>query len=132
MESRLMSSELFNEISWLIETTKSRVAQKVNSSLVLMYWQIGIKVNAVILSDKRAEYGTQIIKQLAAQLCQQYGRGFDERSLFRMVRFARQFPDKEIMATLSPLLSWSHFIELISFEDPLKRQFYTEMCRIEH
>jgi predicted nuclease of restriction endonuclease-like (RecB) superfamily len=33
---------------------------------------------------------------------------------------------------VSPLFSWSHFIELITIEDPLKRQFYTELCRLEH
>jgi predicted nuclease of restriction endonuclease-like (RecB) superfamily len=48
------------------------------------------------------------------------------------VRFAKLFPEKEIVATLSPLLSWSHFRELISLEEPLKRNFYTEMCRLEH
>jgi predicted nuclease of restriction endonuclease-like (RecB) superfamily len=126
-----VSNKLFSEISELIETTKSHVAQKVNAHLVLLYWQIGARINTEVLSDKRAEYGDQVIKQLSTQLYQRYGRGFNERSLFRMVRFAKQFPEKEIVATLSPLLSWSHFIELISFEDPLKRQFYTQMCRLE-
>ncbi len=131
MDSHLVASKLFSEISQLIETAQKRVAQKVNASLVQLYWQIGVRINTEILSDKRAEYGKQIIKQLAQQLNQRYGRGFNERSLFRMVRFAKQFSDKEIVVTLSPLLSWSHFIELIAFDDPLKQQFYTGMCRLE-
>ena len=48
-----------------------------------------------------------------------------------MVRFAKLYPEQTVV-TLSPLLSWSHFIELISLDDLLKRQFYTEMCRLEH
>ncbi len=132
MTTPLTSSKLFTDISQLIETTKNRVAQKVNASLVMLYWQIGTRINTEILSDKRAEYGERIIKQLSSQICERYGRGFNDRSLFRMVRFAKQFPENEIVATLSPLLSWSHFVELIAFEDPLKCQFYTEMCRIEH
>src|SRR5512138_2535012 len=101
MDTKLASNKLFSEISQLIETTKNQVAQKVNAALVVLYWQIGTRVNTEILRDKRAEYGEQIIKQLSSQLYQRYGRGFNERSLFRMVRFAKQFPEKEIVATLS-------------------------------
>ena len=49
-----------------------------------------------------------------------------------MLRFAEVFPDKEILLTLSRKLSWSHFVELIRQKDPLKRDFYTEMCRVEN
>jgi predicted nuclease of restriction endonuclease-like (RecB) superfamily len=61
----------------------------------------------------------------------EYGRGFGRRNLFQMIRFAEVFPDGDIVAALSRELSWSHFVELIPLEDPLKRDFYAEMCRIE-
>jgi predicted nuclease of restriction endonuclease-like (RecB) superfamily len=131
VKSDLIDAKFFNEIVSLIEGAKVRVAQKVNASLVLLYWQIGYKIAHEILRNTRAEYGEKIVKQLAIRLRSHYGEGFNRSSLFRMVRFAKQFPNEEIVATLSPLLSWSHFVELTSFEDPLKRQFYTEMCRIE-
>jgi predicted nuclease of restriction endonuclease-like (RecB) superfamily len=35
------------------------------------------------------------------------------------------------VSALSTQLGWSHFIELISIDDALKRDFYAEMCRIE-
>lgn len=37
----------------------------------------------------------------------------------------------EILPTLSAQLGWSHFVELLSINDKLKREFYAEMCRIE-
>ncbi|MEX2121399.1 MAG: YhcG family protein [Pirellulales bacterium] len=43
----------------------------------------------------------------------------------------RKIPDEEIVATLSRQLSWSHFVEIIPLEEPFKRDFYAEMCRIE-
>lgn len=131
LENKMLKG-LFKEISQLIQATKNRVAQKVNAELVLLYWEIGDRINIEMLNDKRGEYGEQVVKQLAMQLYKLYGRGFNDRSLFRMVRFAKQFPEKTIVATLSPLLSWSHFVELIACDDPLKCQFYTEMCRLEH
>ena len=35
------------------------------------------------------------------------------------------------MSTLSAQLGWSHFVEIIPIDDPLKRDFYAEMCRAE-
>jgi predicted nuclease of restriction endonuclease-like (RecB) superfamily len=48
-----------------------------------------------------------------------------------MVNFATVFEDVRIVSTLSRQLSWSHFQEIFPLDDPLKRQFYCEMCRLE-
>jgi predicted nuclease of restriction endonuclease-like (RecB) superfamily len=48
-----------------------------------------------------------------------------------MIQFAEVFPDEQIVVALIRQLSWTHFLRLIPIEDPLKRDFYTEMCRIE-
>ena len=49
-----------------------------------------------------------------------------------MIRFSKLFSDQQIVSTAWRLLSWSHFRELTGIEEPLKREFYSEMCRIEH
>jgi predicted nuclease of restriction endonuclease-like (RecB) superfamily len=41
------------------------------------------------------------------------------------------FPDETIVVTLSQQLSWSHVHALLPIKDPLAREFYAEMCRIE-
>ncbi|MCA1787141.1 MAG: DUF1016 N-terminal domain-containing protein, partial [Desulfobacteraceae bacterium] len=48
-----------------------------------------------------------------------------------MVKFAQVFPDPDILQALCAKLSWSHFKDLIYIQDPLKREFYAEMCRHE-
>jgi len=58
--------------------------------------------------------------------------GFSGRNLKRMIRFAEVFSDEQILQTLCAKLSWSHFRKVISLDDSLKRDFYTEMCRIEN
>lgn len=122
---------LFSEIQELIESTRQSVSQTVNSSLTLMYWNIGKRINEVVLQDKRADYGEQIITSLSHQLMTSYGKGFSKSALTRMTKFHFRFPEKEIVATLSQQLSWSHFIEIIPLESELERQFYAQMCRIE-
>ena len=106
MNDKAISTNLFRDIALLIESTKSHVARSVNSSVVLLYWKIGERIHREILGTDRAEYGEEVIKHLAKELGSIYGRGFDTRVLFRMVRFAKLFPDEQIVVTLSPLLSW--------------------------
>ncbi|HMZ80003.1 MAG TPA: DUF1016 N-terminal domain-containing protein, partial [Acidobacteriota bacterium] len=122
---------LLSDIRLLIEETRGRVAQAVNSALVLLNWHIGNRIQNEILGNERASYGDQVIDFLAKKLTAEYGPGYTRTALFRMVQFTERFPQVEIVATLSRQLSWSHFIEIISLKDQLRRDFYAEMCRIE-
>jgi len=61
----------------------------------------------------------------------EYGRGFSEKSLRHMLQFADMFPDEAIVSALMRQLSWTHFLSIIYLKDPLQRDFYAEMCRIE-
>ena len=98
---------------------------------MLLYWQIGQRIRTDILKEKRAEYGERIVSALGRQLAAEFGRGLGTRNLFRMIRFAEVFPDFEIVSALRTQLGWTHFRQVIAFDDPLKRDFYAEMCRIE-
>ena len=123
--------ELLNDIEVLIEQARHRVASTVNVELTMLYWQIGNRIRTDILKEKRAGYGEEIVHALSAQLTEVYGRGFTRRNLFNMIRFAEVFPDAEIVHALSAQLTWTHFREIIYLDDPLQRDFYAEMCRIE-
>jgi hypothetical protein len=48
-----------------------------------------------------------------------------------MIRFAEVFPDEKIVSALMRQLSWTHFLAIIYLPDPVQRDFYAEMCRIE-
>lgn len=59
---------LFEEVKTLIEQTKQNVAVAVNSSMTLMYWEIGNKISQDILQNQRTEYGKEIVATLLQQL----------------------------------------------------------------
>jgi len=84
-----------------------------------------------VLRSERAAYGEQIVATLSRELVAEFGRGYTEKSLRRMIQFAQSFPEEEIVATLWRQLSWSHFRELLPLNQPFQREFYAEMCRIE-
>src|SRR5216684_3892708 len=82
----LSHEQLLKEISQFIEEGRQHVAREFNSTLVLLNWLIGSRINKAILGDTRAEYGEQIINRLAVQLTVKYGKGYSRPNLFRMVR----------------------------------------------
>lgn len=128
---KLPTTRLLKDVRSLIESARAHVAKSVNTGLVFLYWQIGQRIRRDILQCNRAEYGERIVVTVSRQLSKEYGRGFARDDLFRMIQFAERFPDSKIVGTLSPQLSWSHFLKLIPIKDSLKRDFYAEMCRVE-
>lgn len=94
------SNELFNEVKQLIEEGRTTIAQTVNVALTATYWKIGKKINEEVLRNQRAGYGKQIVASLTRQLQNEYGSGFSEKHLRKMMQFHETFPDFEIVATL--------------------------------
>lgn len=122
---------ILQDIRTLIESTRAAVAESVNVSLTLLYWRIGERINSEVLGRQRGRYGEEIVSTLSRQLEADFGKGFAEKNLRHMMRFADEFPDGQIVASLSQWLSWSHFKELIYLKQPLQKEFYAEMCRVE-
>ncbi len=115
---------LVNELSLHVEQTQQQVIVQNNSSLTLLFWEIGFRINDTILQNKRAKYGKQIVSALSVQLESKYGRNFEEKNLRRMMQFADQFTDKEIVVTLSRQLTWSQFLVIIPIKNFEAKLFY--------
>lgn len=122
---------LLEDLRSMIDQTRKSIASTVNAGLTLIYWRVGNRVLKEILEEERAEYGKGIVVSLSRQLILEYGNGFTDKNLRRMIQFAEIFPEEGIVVSLIRQLSWTHFIALIPIKDPIKRDFYAEMCRLE-
>ena len=120
----ISENDLFIQLSQLIEQSKQQVAIQANSSVTILFWQIGNRINQNILQNKRADYAKQIVSTLSTQLKEQYGNNFELRNLRRMMQFAEQFTDPQIVVPLSRQLSWSHFVELLPLKTIEAKLFY--------
>ena len=123
--------QLLGDIRQLIETSRANLAATVNSALTLLYWHIGQRIRSEVLQGERAAYGGKVVVALARQLEADYGRGFAEKNLRRMVQFAEQYPDEQIVVSLIRHLSWTHVLVLLPLKEPLARDFYAQMCGLE-
>ena len=119
-------SSLFDRLSVLVETTRATVAVQTDAALTLMNWEIGRLIAVEVLQRERAGYAQQIVATLSQQLTQRFGRGFTTSNLHRMVKFAQAFPQRSVVATLSPQLSWSHFMAVLPVPTDEARTFYIE------
>ena len=105
-----------------------------NAALVMLHWQIGHRVHRDILHEKRAGYGNEIVSTLSRQLSAEFGRGFAEKNLRRMLQFAEEFPDEKIVATLSRELGWCGLVSASGMEGRagLVSPPFSAQCRKGH
>lgn len=126
-----IAEKLFSDIVILVNESRNRVAITINSEITTLYWNIGKLINNAILNNKRAEYGEQIVATVSQQLMTTFGKGFTKSALNRMINFYLAYKEEQNIATLSQELSWSHFVELITIDDALRRDFYFELGKKE-
>lgn len=126
------NTELFNDVCQIIDQARRHVATYVNVEACLMNWHIGKRIKEDVLYNQRAEYGKQILKNLSVKLTDKYGSGWGYEKLKHCVRSAYLFSESEIGYAARTELTWTHLRSLMAVKDSLERQFYMEMCRIEH
>ena len=122
------SDDIFKDAQEIIERTRNNAYQAVNVAMIQRNWLLGKRIADEELKGKnRAEYGKEIIKKLADFLTNKYGKGFDFSSLYKYVRFYKEFP--EILDLASPkfyLLSWTHYRSLLRVSDKTARNWYMQ------
>ena len=113
---------LYADIRVILATARKRTYYAINFTMVESYWTIGQTiVNHEQRGEVRAAYGKGVLKEVAARLTIEFGKGFDERELRKMRQFYLTFQKRD---TLRPELTWSHYRRLISVEDEQARQWY--------
>lgn len=72
----------------IIDTSQKSVYQAVNVALVYRNWLIGYRIAEETLNgNKRAEYGSEVIKKLSKELTKLYGKGFTKSNLYSFYKF---------------------------------------------
>jgi predicted nuclease of restriction endonuclease-like (RecB) superfamily len=118
-------------IETLIEKAGRNVAVHLNAEISRLYWSIGNHIISEMGFETYSQQGRQILATLSQTLTEKFGKGYTYSGLNRMIKVAEAY-NEEMFATLSRTLSWSHFIELVSIENPVKRLFYQQMCIVEN
>jgi predicted nuclease of restriction endonuclease-like (RecB) superfamily len=124
--------KLYQDVRGLIEKSRQNAAIVINSEISLLYWDVGKRLKSVVLNNERAEYGKKILENLSVKLTREYGRGWSKQQLHHCIHFYAVFPNRKIVYALRRQLGWTNLRTIIYIEEPLKRDFYIEMCKLEH
>ena len=120
---------LLESIGQMLEKGRMQAAYAVNNALVRTYWHIGREiVEFEQHGHAKAEYGSDMLNRLSRDLTDRFGRGFGRINVYYMRKLYLTYPKVQ---TLSELLTWSHYIELLKMDDPLERSFYEHECTAE-
>ena len=120
---------LVEHIGALMHNGRQKAAQSVNTILVNTYWEIGrYIVEYEQKGNEKAEYGSQLFERLSKDLSSAYGKGFGRSNLIYMRKLYLFFP---ICGTLSHILTWSHYYEILKADTDLEISFYSKQCEKE-
>lgn len=127
---------LLDRIATIFTQARLRAIQVINLTQVMAYYEIGREIIEYEQAGKRrAGYGEELIVKLAKDMTVRFGRGFSERNLRNMRALYLALPIRQTLsaesenqvafpANFTPLLSWSHYCELLKVDEPLARSFY--------
>ena len=127
-----VSDHLYDGVAAIIDNARMQVAIFVNTQTCMTFWNVGKYIIDDMDYQTYSAYGKKILATLSQRLTARYGKGFTYSALTRMMKVAHIYNNREMFAMLSQTLSWSHFLELITIEDPTKRLFYQQMGIAEH
>lgn len=127
-----VSDQLYDGVTAIIDKARRQVAVYVNAHASMTFWNVGKFIIDDMDYQTYSAYGQKILATLSQRLTARYGKGYTYSALTRMMKVARLYNDREMFAMLSQTLSWSHFLELVTIEDPTKRLFYQQMGIAEH
>ena len=112
IKEKLLKNEIYAKVK---DYSKER-------NKVLTYFEVG-----KLLSEAGKEYDNDIIGKYAEKLVNEVGKKYNRSTLFRMKQFYNIFSDTKV-ATLSQLLTWSHYVELLPLNDNNEINYYIKVC----
>ena len=126
------TESFIGDIKRLVEQGRNAAYGAVNAVMIETYWHIGQRIVEQEQKGKeRADYGTQLIELLSAELTKSYGKGFSVRNLWLFKQFYLTFNDLEILHTRVQNLTWSHYRMALRVEDPVAARWYLQTASQE-
>ena len=124
-DPRAIPSRLLEDVRALLQNARQKTFVAVNTLMVETYWLIGQRiVQEEQGGHARADYGSQLISNLARQLGEEFGSGVSVANLKNFRQFYLTFPDAGKSNALRSRLTWTHWRLVMRVDNPAARDFY--------
>ena len=98
-----------------------------NKNELSTYYNVGKLLIEAQGGEDKAKYGNALIKEYSEKLTNEIGRGYTFSALSRMRQF---YLLSEKIATLSQHLTWSHYCELLAFDNVDEINYYIKQTEV--
>ena len=113
IKEQLINNEIYEKVK---DYSKER-------NKVITYFEIG-----KLLNEAGKHYGEDIIGEYSKKLVIEVNKKYTRSTLFRMKQFYNKFSNEKV-ATLSQLLTWSHYVEILPFDNYNEINYYIKIAQ---
>lgn len=108
------------DIKKQIRSAQHRAILNANKEMLILYWNIGKVIN------ENSTWGSKFLNNLSSEITREFPstKGFSVRNLKNMARFYREYPEIEIVQSLTAQITWTHNIEILRVKSQEQRLWY--------
>lgn len=117
--------QFYEEVRLILRQAREQAYNSANGIMTYAYWNIRRRiVEQEQYGQKKAQYGSYLIRKLSIQLSDEFGTGFSVANLKNCRRFYLTFPEKSYGFSIAGKISWSHLRSIMRISEEEERNFY--------
>ena len=117
--------QFYEDVHFILQQAREKAYNSANGIMTYAYWNVGRRiVEQEQYGEKKAQYGSYLIRNLSKQLSDEFGTGFSVASLKNCRQFYLTFPEKSYGFSMAGKIPWSHLRNIMRISDEDERNFY--------
>jgi len=135
--TELMDTEdelkFYQEVHAILDEAKSKIYEAANNIMTYAYWNVGKRIiEQEQKGNRKAKYGSYLIKRLSQELSDEYGTGFSVANIRNCRQLYLTFPKESYGYSLIGKIHWSHLRTIMRLDDEEERNFYLKEVANEY
>lgn len=125
--------QFYTDVYFILQQAREKAYNSANGIMTYAYWSVGRRiVEQEQYGEKKARYGSYLIKNLSIQLADKFGTGFSVANLKNCRRFYLTFPEDSYGYSIAGKIPWSHLRSIMRISDEEERNFYLNEVMTEN
>jgi predicted nuclease of restriction endonuclease-like (RecB) superfamily len=125
--------QFYTDVYFILQQAKENAYNSANGIMTYAYWNVGRRiVEQEQYGEKKARYGSYLIRKLSIQLSDEFGTGFSVANLKNCRRFYLTFPEGSYGYLIAGKIPWSHLRSIMRISDEDERNFYLNEVMTEN
>ena len=135
--AELMDTEdevrFYQDVHAILDDAKRKTYESANHIMTYAYWNVGERIiEQEQKGNKKAKYGSYLIKRLSQELSDEYGTGFSVANIRNCRQLYLTFPKESYGYSMIGKIHWSHLRTIMRLNDEEERNFYLDEVANEY